>query len=140
MHDQHVTGREVGEEIFRPTAEAGHGLAFEPTGKILRQRPAQIAAVNFHFGEPRPFHRRLKAAPHCLDFREFWHVAGLGVAENMVKLRHIASLPAPRYGCVKGPVWPWQIAPISARGKCRSHISRRWSTTYSTAWRTAMTR
>jgi demethylmenaquinone methyltransferase / 2-methoxy-6-polyprenyl-1,4-benzoquinol methylase len=101
MHDQDVAGREVGEEIFRPPAEAGHGLAFEPMREILRQRPAQVAAVNFHFGETRPLHHRLEAAPHRLDFREFWHLAGLGVADNMVKLRHIASLPAPRYGRVK---------------------------------------
>jgi hypothetical protein len=29
--------------------------------------------VNFHFGETRALHRRLEAAPHRLDFREFWH-------------------------------------------------------------------
>ena len=73
MHQQHVAGRQVGQQIFRAPAEAGDGLASQPFREILRQRPAQIAAAHLDFGEARAFHRRLKAAAHRLDFGKFGH-------------------------------------------------------------------
>ena len=51
MHDQHVAGRQIGEQIFGAPADAGDGLALEPLREILRQRPAQIAAANLDLDE-----------------------------------------------------------------------------------------
>ena len=73
MHEQHVAGRQIGQQIFGPPAEAGDGVAFEAAGEILRQRPAQIAAVNLDLGEARALHRRLEAAAHRFDFGKFGH-------------------------------------------------------------------
>ena len=61
MHHQHVAGRQIGEQIFGPPAHAGHGCAFEALGEILRQRPAQVAAMHLDLGEARALHRRLAA-------------------------------------------------------------------------------
>ena len=68
MHQQHVAGRKIGQQIFRPPAQAGHRLAVQALREILRQRPAQIAAVNLDFGEARAFHRGFQTAAHRLDF------------------------------------------------------------------------
>ena len=35
MHEQHVAGGEIGEEIFGAPAEPGHGLAFETVREVL---------------------------------------------------------------------------------------------------------
>ena len=98
MHEQHIAGREIGEQIFRPSAEAGHGLALEAWRKILRQRPAQIAAVNLDLGEARALHRRLEAAAHRLDFGKFGHRSTGRGARQWLILPDIASLAPPRYG------------------------------------------
>ena len=81
MHEQHVAGRKIGEQIFGPPAEAGHGLALESLGKILRQRPAQIAAMHLDLGEARALHGRLEPAAHRFDFRQFGH-RSIGVASR----------------------------------------------------------
>ena len=45
MHHQHVAGGEVGEQIFGTPAEPLDPLAFRASDEVLRQWPAQIAAV-----------------------------------------------------------------------------------------------
>src|SRR6516162_2109183 len=73
MHHQHVAGGQVGEQIFGAAAEPLDPLAFEPGDEVLRQRPAQVAAVRDHLGETRAFHHRRKSAAHGLDFGQFGH-------------------------------------------------------------------
>ena len=65
MHDQHVAGRQIGQEIFRPATKTGHRLAFQPGGKIPGQTPAQIVAPHLDLDEAGAFHDRRKTAPDC---------------------------------------------------------------------------
>ena len=69
MHQQHVTGGEVGHQIFRAAAEPGHGLALQSGNKILLKGKAQILAPGFGLDDFRAFHDRLQAAADGLDFR-----------------------------------------------------------------------
>ena len=73
MHQQHVAGRKVRQEIFGAAAEAHDLLALQPRGEILRQRPAQVAAMRDHLVEARVLHRGGKPAAHGFDFGEFGH-------------------------------------------------------------------
>ena len=73
MHQQHVAGGKIGEEILGAAAEPFDRLALEPGGEILRQRPAQIAAPRLDLGEARALHDRLQAAADGLDFGQFGH-------------------------------------------------------------------
>ena len=73
VHDEHVAGLKIDEKIFRPPADGGHVLAFEPPREILWQRPTQIAAVHLDLGVTRAFHHWLETAAHRLDFGKFWH-------------------------------------------------------------------
>ena len=52
MHQQHVAGRQIGQQIFGAPAEAGDGLACEPLGEIL-----SAAASADRRGAPRPAKR-----------------------------------------------------------------------------------
>ena len=47
MHQQHVAGAEIRQQIFGAAAEAGHGLALQPRDKILLERKPQILAPGF---------------------------------------------------------------------------------------------
>ncbi len=73
MHQQHVTGGKIGEEIFGAPAQPFHRLALEPGDEVLGQGPAQVAAVGFDLGKARPLHHRLQPAAHGLDFGQFRH-------------------------------------------------------------------
>jgi hypothetical protein len=73
MHHQHVAGRQVRKQIFGAPSEALDRLAFEPGGEILRQRPAQVAAVRDDLGEARALHHRRESAAHRFDFGQFGH-------------------------------------------------------------------
>ena len=73
MHDEHVARGQIGKEIFGAAAEAGHRLAFQPLGEILRQRPAQIAAAHFDLDEALALHGGLEPAAYGFDFRKFRH-------------------------------------------------------------------
>ncbi len=73
MHDQHIARRQIGEQVFGAPADAGDGLARKPARKILRQRPAQIAAPDLDLDEALAFHGRLEASAHGLDFGKFRH-------------------------------------------------------------------
>ena len=75
MHQQHVTRRQRGQQIFRAAVEAPHGLAFQPSRKILGERKAQVRPPRLDFHEARAFHRGLQAAADGFDFGKFGHVA-----------------------------------------------------------------
>ncbi len=100
MHDQHVAGRQIGKQIFGAPTETGHRRAFEPPRKILRQRPAQIAAVDVDPDEAFSLHGRFEAAAHRLDFGQFGHRLILPGGGNLVNFKHIASLTTARYVCL----------------------------------------
>jgi len=73
MHHQHLARGEIGEQIFRPASEAGHGLALQAFDEILRQRPAQVRPVHLDFGESRALHHWAEAPAHGFDFGKFGH-------------------------------------------------------------------
>ena len=77
MHQQHVAGREIGEQILGAAAEALDRLALEPRHEILRQRPAQILAARLHLRESGALHDGRETAAHGLDFGQFGHGIGL---------------------------------------------------------------
>ena len=52
---------------------------FEPLGEILRQRPAQVAAVRHDLVEARALHHGRKPAADGFDFGKFGHVLTDGV-------------------------------------------------------------
>ena len=85
MHQQHLAGREIGEQILRAAAEPRHGLSLEALHEILRQRKAQIGPPRLDLLEARALHRRLKTAPDGFDFGKFGHVLTLRtrVAEGL---------------------------------------------------------
>jgi hypothetical protein len=76
MHQQHLAGGEIGEQILGAPAEPGDGLAFEALHEILRQRPAQVAAARLDLLEARAFHGGREAAAHGLDFGQLGHRSG----------------------------------------------------------------
>jgi hypothetical protein len=80
MHQQHVTGGKIGHQIFGAAAEAGHGLALQPRGKILLKGKPQILPPGFGFEDFRPLHGGLQAATDGLNFRQFGH-AGIHLME-----------------------------------------------------------
>src|SRR5262249_53294666 len=76
MHHQPVAGGEIGEQVFCTAAEPLDPLAFEPGDEVLRQRPAQVAAVRLDLAEARSLHDRLQPAPDGLDLGQFGHPVG----------------------------------------------------------------
>src|ERR1700685_1011644 len=84
MHEKNIAGGQIGEQIFGPPADATDGLALEALRKILRQRPAQVAAATVHLDEARAFHRRCEAAAHRLDFGQFGHGLGYAAERSLV--------------------------------------------------------
>jgi hypothetical protein len=54
MHDQHVARGKIGEEIFRPAAEAGDGLVLEARGEVLREGKAQVGAARLDLAKRMP--------------------------------------------------------------------------------------
>ena len=77
MHHQHLTGRNIHQQIFGAAAEPAHGLTLQPLGEVIRQRPAQVAAMRHHLLESRAFHYGRKPAADGFDFREFGHYGRL---------------------------------------------------------------
>ena len=75
MHDQHLAGGEIGEEVFGAPAERDHLLALEARGEALGKGQAQIRTALLDLVEARADHRGLEAAADGLDFGEFGHGA-----------------------------------------------------------------
>src|SRR4029077_3020795 len=73
MHEQDFAGRKIDEEILGAPAQPLDRLALQPGDEVLRQRPAQVAAMRLHLGEAGALHDRLQPAADRLDFRQFWH-------------------------------------------------------------------
>src|SRR5215218_4197630 len=73
MHDQHLAGREVGQEIFRPPPEPDHLLPSEPRDEALGKPEAQIRPPLLDPLDPRADHRRLEPAADRLDLGQLGH-------------------------------------------------------------------
>src|SRR5215204_5426727 len=67
MHDQHLAGREVGQEVFRPPPQPDDFLAGEPRAEALGKPEAQIWPPLLDLVDPCADHRRLKPAADRLD-------------------------------------------------------------------------
>ena len=68
VHQQHVAGAEIGQEIFGAAAKPGHGLSLQPGNEVVLKGKAQILAPRFRLNDFRAFHDRLQAATDSLDF------------------------------------------------------------------------
>ena len=62
-------------DIWRAAPSAAIRRPVSRSAKAGRERKAQVAAPQFDPFDPRSDHRRLEAAPHRLDFRQFRHRA-----------------------------------------------------------------
>jgi len=60
MHQEHVSGGEVGHQIFGTTAQARDGLAFEARDEVLLERKPQIFAPDLGLHNARTLHGRLQ--------------------------------------------------------------------------------
>ena len=81
VHEQHVAGGKIDQEIFGAPAEPGHQLACQAVGEIFCQRPAQIAAANLNPRDAFARHRLFKAAADRFHFRKFRHCS-MGAASQ----------------------------------------------------------
>ena len=75
MHQQHVAGGEVGEQVFRPPPEPGDAAPLQPLDELPGQRPAQVGAARLDPHEARALHHGLQPAPDGLDFGQLGHAA-----------------------------------------------------------------
>jgi hypothetical protein len=74
MHQQHLAGRDIRQQIFRAPADAADGLTLEPVGEILRERKAQVRPARLDAHETRALHHRLQAAAHGFDLGKLGHL------------------------------------------------------------------
>src|SRR6201995_6214136 len=73
MHQEHVTGGKIGQQIFSPAPKAGHSLTLEPRDEVLLEREPEVFAPGLRADDLRSFHGRLQAAADGLDFGQFGH-------------------------------------------------------------------
>jgi hypothetical protein len=73
MHQQHLAGGDIRQQVFRPPADAADGLPFQPVGEVLRERKAQVRTARLDAHEARTFHHRLQAAAHGFDLGKLGH-------------------------------------------------------------------
>src|SRR6202048_1733584 len=92
MHDQHVSRRQIDEQILCAPRQFFPRAPPEPLHEIVRQRPAQVPATRLDRHKASALHDRYKAAANSFDFRQFRHDSS-GT--------DIASPPGPRYGSAR---------------------------------------
>ena len=73
MHQQHVAGRKIGEQVFCAASQSFYELAAQLLRKAPWQRPAEVAAPHFDFVEALAFHGGRQTAPNRLDLWQFGH-------------------------------------------------------------------
>lgn len=71
MHDQSLTGIEIGQNIFRPPPKCRDRGPRQPRGHVFGKRPAQIRAIDQSLGNARALQHGGKPATDCLDFWKF---------------------------------------------------------------------
>ena len=75
MHQQHLAGRDIRQQVFGAPADAADGLALEPVGEVLRKRKAQVRPARLDAHEARALHHGLQAAAHGFDFGKLGHAS-----------------------------------------------------------------
>src|SRR5262249_32449738 len=73
MHDEHVAGLKIAQQIFCATSEPGHQLTIEAFGEVSLKGKAQVAAPRLDPHDTVTFHDRLQAATNSLNFGQFRH-------------------------------------------------------------------
>ena len=73
MHQQHLAGRQIRQQILRAPVQAFDGRALEPLVEVLRKRKAQVRPALLDPHEARTLHHGLQAAAHGFDFGKFGH-------------------------------------------------------------------
>ena len=74
MHQQHLAGGQIRQQILGAPVQAFDGRALEPLVEILRKRKAQVRPALLDPHEARALHHGLQAAAHGLDFGKFGHL------------------------------------------------------------------
>ena len=73
VHQQHVAGGKIGEQVFGAAAEALDGLAGEPLLEVLGDRPAQAAVAHLDLFEARALHGGGEPQADGFDLGKFGH-------------------------------------------------------------------
>src|SRR5215207_5977871 len=73
MHEQSLALGQGSDDVFTAAADGLDRPALEPRREALREREAQIQAVEFHSGDAAPQHGARQAAADNFDFRQFRH-------------------------------------------------------------------
>lgn len=74
MDQQGLAAAQIGEDVFGASAQSFDPLPGQPLGHAVRERPAQIGAVDLGAGDHLTLHRRGKAGPDGFDFGQFGHL------------------------------------------------------------------
>ena len=75
VHEQHITGCQLGQQILRASRHATNDLPFEASREIRWKGVAQVCAPREDAVDASARHRPLQLAPCVFDLREFGHVA-----------------------------------------------------------------
>ena len=95
MHQQHLAGRQVREQILGAPVQALDARALEPLVEVLRKRKAQIRPALLDPHEARALHHGLQAAAHGFDFGKFGHGSASSITRN--EFEHACHLRAQRF-------------------------------------------
>ena len=74
VHDEHLSRRELGEQVFATAIERPHGPANQARREIRREGLPQIGSSRDDRNESGAFHDRLQLASHRFHFRELRHL------------------------------------------------------------------
>ena len=126
MHDQHVAGRQIGQQIFGAAAEPLDGLALEALLEVLGDRPAQVRR-----SRPSTF-RCARLPSRAARPRRTVSTSGSSGMVNAAfmrlrrDIRHSALRRAPRYGPArKGQLAQWAAARDETHFGYRDRAARR---------------
>jgi hypothetical protein len=73
VHDERVTGGQVGEQVFRSAPQSQHGRTRDSPVELARKWPAQIASPEHDAANLCAFEDWRELASHGLHFRKFRH-------------------------------------------------------------------
>jgi hypothetical protein len=73
MHDQRVTVRQSGQEIFAAASDGSYRLSPQPPCEALWKRLTQIRTIEANTRKTRAAHGGIERSPNAFDFWKFRH-------------------------------------------------------------------